>query len=60
MSILSASPLSPLVKENEFVQRSPTFSELLAPLEGQLPYLGLAVFGFVSGIGISIVTGGIQ
>ncbi len=39
MSILSASPLSPLVKESEFVQRSPTFSELLAPLEGQLPYL---------------------
>ena len=39
MSILSTSPLSPLVKESHFVQESPTFSELLGPLESQLPYL---------------------
>ena len=39
MSILSASPLSPMVKENAFGQGSPTFSEVLSPLEGQLAYL---------------------
>ena len=39
MSILSISPLSPLVKESNFDQGSPTFSDLLCPLEGQLGYL---------------------
>ena len=45
MSILSASPLSPQVKENGFGHGSPTFSELLAPLEGQLAYLPLLESG---------------
>ena len=39
MSILSASPLSPVGKVIDFGKGSPTFSEFLAPLEGQLPYL---------------------
>ena len=39
MSILSASPLSPDGKENDFGRGSPTFSALLAPLEAQLPHL---------------------
>ena len=39
MSILSASPLSPMHKESDFGKGSPTFSDLLSPLEGQLAYL---------------------
>lgn len=39
MSILSTSPLSPLIKESDFVQGSPTFSDLLYPLEQQLGYI---------------------
>ena len=39
MSILSASPLSPMNKESDFGKGSPTFSDLLSPLEGQLAYL---------------------
>lgn len=39
MSILSASPLSPIGKESDFGKGSPAFSELLWPLEGQLAYL---------------------
>lgn len=39
MSILSASPLSPFGKETDMIRKSPTFSELVSPLESQLPYL---------------------
>ena len=39
MSILSCSPLSPSIKENELVKESPTFSALLGPLEACLPHL---------------------
>ena len=39
MSILSCSPLSPMVKEKGFPKGSPTFSVLLGPLEACLPYL---------------------
>ncbi len=39
MSILSTSPLSPLHKESKMDRRSPTFSDLLYPLEHQLAYL---------------------
>ena len=39
MSILSCSPLSPIVEEKVFPKESPTFSALLAPLKAQLPHL---------------------
>ena len=39
MSILSCSPLSPMVEEKGFPKGSPTFSVLLGPLEACLPYL---------------------
>jgi len=39
MSIRSQSPLSPQDEENEYAKASPTFSELLFPLEAHLPYL---------------------
>ena len=39
MSILSCSPLSPIVEEKVFPKGSPTFSALLAPLKAQLPHL---------------------
>lgn len=39
MSILCASPVSPFGKETQMIRRSPTFSELISPLEAQLPYL---------------------
>ena len=39
MSIRSQSPLSPEDEENEYAKASPTFSELLFPLEAHLPYL---------------------
>jgi hypothetical protein len=39
MSILSCSPLSPIVEEKVFPKESPTFSALIAPLKAQLPHL---------------------
>jgi len=45
MSLLCASPLSPLDKVNDFGKGSPTFSALLSPLEGQLPHLPPLVSG---------------
>lgn len=39
MSILSLSPLSPQVKESDFVHEALTFPELIGPLEHQLSYL---------------------
>ena len=39
MSILSCSPLSPIVEEKVFPKGSPTFSALLGPLKAQLPHL---------------------
>jgi hypothetical protein len=45
MSILSTSPLSPIGKVTDFGKGSPTFSALLAPLEGQLAYLPPLVSG---------------
>ena len=39
MSILSCSPLSPIVEEKVFPKESPTFSALLAPLKACLPHL---------------------
>ena len=39
MSILSCSPLSPIVEEKGFPKGSPTFSALLEPLKACLPHL---------------------
>ena len=39
MSILSCSPLSPIVEEKVFPKGSPTFSALLGPLKACLPHL---------------------
>ena len=39
MSILSCSPLSPIVEEKVFPKESPTFSALLGPLKACLPHL---------------------
>lgn len=44
MSIQSYSPLSPVGEENEIPKESPTFSQLLSPLQCQLPHITPLVY----------------